>query len=82
MSEENDKKGQRRPGPRPIGEILLEGLPSVPKRDRKPLQQRLLEFVDAPSGDPSEILYQHSVLCQTCLPYRPAVKLGSSAPEW
>jgi hypothetical protein len=70
MSEENDKKGQRRPGPRPIGEILLEGLPSVPKRDRKPLQQRLLEFVDAPSGDPSEILYQHSMLCQTCLPYR------------
>src|ERR1700722_2849115 len=70
MSEENDRKGQRRPGPRQVGEILLAGLPSAPKRDRKTLQQRLLEFVDAPVGDPSEILYQHSVLCQTCLPYR------------
>src|SRR3984957_20156200 len=70
MSEENDRKGQRRPGPRQVGEILPAGLPSAPKRDRKTLQQRLLEFVDAPVGDPSEILYQHSVLCQTCLPYR------------
>ncbi len=26
--------------------------------------------MDAPGGEPSEILYQHSVLCQTCLPYR------------
>jgi hypothetical protein len=58
MSEENDKERPRTPGPQKVGEIVprLKGLPSVPKRDRKPLQQRLLEFVDAPSGDPLEIL--------------------------
>lgn len=42
----------------------------MPKPVRKPLQQRLLDFADLPDGSPSEILYQHSVLCQTCLPYR------------
>ena len=72
MSEEDDKKDHRRTGPQPVGELLpmLKGLPSAPKRGRKPLQQRLLDFVAPTEADPSEILYQHSVLCQTCLPYR------------
>jgi len=66
MSKENNTKDPRRPGPRQVAQILQA------TRDRKSLQQRLLECVDAdaPAGDPSEILYQHSVLCQTCLPYR------------
>ena len=70
MSEDHDKKGQ---GPRPASEALkqLTGLPSLPPRPaRKSLQQRLFDFVETEGGDPSEILYQHSVLCQTCLPYR------------
>jgi len=34
------------------------------------------EIMDAP---PEEITYQHTVLCQTCLPYR---NLGDSVREW
>ena len=52
-------------GPRPV----LELLPSV-RRPPKTLRDRLLE-VDPLLVDPSAdgpILYQHSVLCQTCLP--------------
>jgi Plasmid encoded RepA protein len=73
MSEGTDKKKIGRGSePRAVGEILpmLKELPAVPKRERRPLQQRLLDFVDAPEGETSDILYQHSVLCQTCLPYR------------
>ena len=65
MSEHGDKKGE---GPRPVGEVLkhLTGVPSAPKRSPPtPLQQRLLNFVEEEGGDPSEILYQHSVLCQS-----------------
>lgn len=54
-------------GPRPV----LELLPSLPKPPRS-LTQRLLAadplLVDPKTDGP--ILYQHSVLCQTCLPYR------------
>jgi hypothetical protein len=46
----------------PIGAIL----PKV--RPLTPIQQRLLEM-PAPR-EPESILYQHSVLCQTCMPYR------------
>lgn len=42
----------------------------LPVKPPKALQQRLLDFVPPPAGDYAEVLYQHSVLCQTCLPYR------------
>ena len=44
---------------------------AAPKKPPKLLQQRLLDYAEADAGvEPTEILYQHSVLCQTCLPYR------------
>jgi hypothetical protein len=62
-------------GPKSLGELIpkLKGLPSLkkPKGPRRTLEQRFYDFAEADAGkDPSEILYQHSVLCQTCLPYR------------
>lgn len=60
-----NKRGEK--GPRPVGELVAQRLRRSPP---KALQQRLLDFETAPGGNPSEILYQHSVLCQTCLPYR------------
>jgi hypothetical protein len=67
----DDKKD----GPKAIGELIpkLKELPSLKKSkgSRRTLEQRLFDFAEADAGkDPSEILYQHSVLCQTCLPYR------------
>lgn len=64
-----------KPGPRAVGELLgtLKGVPRPlkPRRTVKPLQQRLLDYAEVEAGaEPTEILYQHSVLCQTCLPYR------------
>lgn len=63
MSDEPDNK---EPGLRPI----LETLPESLKRERA-IRKRLLSdplLVDPSTDGP--ILYQHSVLCQTCLPYR------------
>jgi len=55
---ENDEGGLR-----PVLELIPSGLkpPRAPKR-------RLLELPPPDADD--AILYQHSVLCQTCLPYR------------
>ena len=53
----------------PIGDIL----PKVANRKDitplTPIQERLLTPMDAPD-EVRDILYQHSVLCQTCMPYR------------
>jgi len=64
------------PGPRPIAD-LLPAVPGLPQRhrahrSRTALERRLLDFASTglESAEPGEILYQHSVLCQTCLPYR------------
>lgn len=50
-------------GPRPVLELIPSGLkpPSAQKR-------RLLDFPPLDADD--AILHQHTVLCQTCLPYR------------
>jgi hypothetical protein len=54
-------------GPKPVLELLPGFL-----KPAKPLRDRLREIdpllVDPQADGP--ILYQHSVLCQTCLPYR------------
>lgn len=47
-------------------------LPAIIKPENKPLtpiQERLLAPMDLPD-DVKDILYQHTVLCQTCMPYR------------
>lgn len=58
-----DDKGIQR-----IGELL----PAIIKPQHKPLtpiQERLLSM-PLPNEEDQSILYQHSVLCQTCMPYR------------
>src|SRR5208282_363846 len=57
-----NKKGKDEGGPRPVLELIPRSLqpPSA--------QQRRL--FDLPLDADEEILYQHSVLCQTCLPFR------------
>ena len=58
---------QGRGGPRPIAELLP---PPPPKpKPSFPHLERLDEFVSG-DDDPTRIVYQHSVLCQTFLPYR------------
>ena len=50
-----------------VGEIL----PAIIKPELRPpssIQERLLSM--PADGEDASILYQHSVLCQTCMPYR------------
>jgi hypothetical protein len=63
MSDEPDSK---KPGLR----LIVETVPESLKRERA-IRKRLLSdpFLVDPSTD-GPILYQHSVLCQTCMPYR------------
>ena len=49
----------------PIGDIL----PSLVRPQHRPIS-RIEERLIEPVLDSAEILYQHSVLCQTCMPYR------------
>ncbi len=64
-------------GPRPILELVARAAPKPP---RESLLKRLLDYAEADAGsEPTEILYQHSVLCQTCLPYRDP---GDAVREW
>jgi hypothetical protein len=67
-----DKTEKDEGGPRPVLELVPGGLkpPSAQKR-------RLFEL-PAPNADEA-ILYQHSVLCQTCLPFR---NPGDDVRKW
>ena len=64
---DDGKDDEREEGLRPI----LELLPPLPPRPKLNLPHlgRLDEFVST-DDDPTGIVYQHSVLCQTFLPYR------------
>lgn len=61
------KKDDTTTGMRPIGDLLT----SLPKllKPLTPIQKRLLSMPVEEEGDAS-ILFQHSVLCQTSMPYR------------
>jgi hypothetical protein len=68
----------------PISEILTPKLMRRIKRQAfgpTPIQQRLIEAaaVNVENPDQRSILYQHSVLCQTYLPYR---NPGDNIREW
>lgn len=63
---------RRKDGLTPIGEFLT---PELIKEIKGPslIQQRLIEGAAAQAESPEaarDILYQHTVLCQTCLPFR------------
>src|ERR1019366_8284071 len=65
--------------PEPVGKIL-KGLP-VAKAAQTRIRERLIDaavLLDSPN-DPLSVLYQHSVLCQTCLPFRDP---GDDARVW
>lgn len=73
----------RRDGLTPIGSVggkLLRQL-KAQINGPTPIQQRLIDgaagIVDP--GEPRDILYQHTVLCQTCLPFRDP---GDEARTW
>ena len=53
----------------PIGDILPKVASRKDITPLTPIQERLLTPMDAPE-EVRDILYQHSVLCQTCMPYR------------
>ena len=64
----------------PIGDLLTSrvikrGSRNVPT----PIQQRLIDTAALEPDEPRSILYQHAVLCQTCLPYRDP---GDEIREW
>ena len=65
--------------PKPVGKIL-EALP-VAKVTQTRIRERLIDaavLLNSPN-DPLSVLYQHSVLCQTCLPFRDP---GDDARVW
>lgn len=45
-------------------------LPAIIKPEHKPLTPIQERLIALPAEDDDGILYQHSVLCQTCIPYR------------
>lgn len=51
---------------------ISELLPAVIKPEHRPLSNIKSRLVSMPAQDPNDvdIVYQHSVLCQTCMPYR------------
>lgn len=68
-------------GLRPIGEIIT---PKVIRKIKGPsaIQRRIIEgaAIEIENPDsPRDILYQHTVLCQTCLPFRDP---GDEARTW
>jgi hypothetical protein len=64
----------------PISDIL----PAIVKPETKPLTPIQERLVSMPVGEEDvSILYQHSVLCQTCMPYRdPGEEPRLAAYEW
>jgi Plasmid encoded RepA protein len=75
----DSKEGKSR-GARSVAE-LVDTLKQGRMRVKRAPHERTIDLVPGRSGDASsEILYQHTVLCQTCLPYRDpgdAVRLWS-----
>ena len=67
----------RSPGPKPVKDLLPRKLKPPGATIRRLFNDPLLAGVGADSGE--TILYQHSVLCQTTLPYRDP---GESARTW
>lgn len=62
MSKKTDK------GLTPIGDLLTTLVQRY--KPPTPLQERLLSMPLPADDEDAAILYQHSVLCQTCMPYR------------
>ena len=62
-------KDRRNSALQPIGDILPKVASRKDITPLTPIQERLLTPMDAPE-EVRDILYQHSVLCQTCMPYR------------
>ena len=56
-----------------------ELLPTVLKPEHKPLSTIQERLVSLNEDQDSAIIYQHSVLCQTCMPYRDP---GSQIRAW
>jgi hypothetical protein len=68
MSEDDHRNdGPKEPGLRPVLEILPRTL--KPRRTLRDSLRTVDPFLVDPNAD-GPILYQHSVLCQTCLPFR------------
>src|SRR5690348_4473240 len=59
-------KADRQSAPVSAGELV----PSALKPQRAPVRRALADPFLVDSNAEGPILYQHSVLCQTCLPYR------------
>ena len=71
-----------KPGLTSIGDILTPKFLRQQLNGPTPIQQRLIDGAAADLENPDqarEILYQHTVLCQTCLPFRDP---GDEAREW
>jgi hypothetical protein len=70
------KRGQR--GFTPVGDLIT---PKLLKAIKGPsaIEQRLIDGADLNPDDPRSILFQHTVLCQTCLPFRDP---GDEARTW
>jgi Plasmid encoded RepA protein len=69
----------------PLGEILTPKIVKAMKRSATgptPIQKRLIDgaalLIDSP-GEAQSLVFQHTVLCQTCLPFRDP---GDEARTW
>lgn len=65
--------------PKTPKQLALEGVIAPARSTSKARVRRLLDRGDATDSDPDAILYSHSILCQTGLPYRDP---GDDRREW
>lgn len=63
------------PGLKPVGAVLAD----ITQRPGRVHRRLLDSAVTIAAADPREISYQHSTLCQTCLPYR---NPGETVRSW
>jgi hypothetical protein len=77
LSDQRKRKGYKRKTARTWGQAG-QGVLALPK-PRTLIQKRLIETSGLLVDAPEEIAYQHSILCQTGLPYR---NPGATVREW
>src|SRR5208337_265958 len=73
MADSSDKNNPPDPAQKSLGDVLLN-LPAVRAAKKvntlSRVHRRLIEPIDTEDGDEARLAFQHTVFCQTSLPYR------------
>jgi hypothetical protein len=82
MADSSDKNNPPDPAQKSLGDVLLN-LPAVRAAKKvntlSRVHRRLIEPIEPEDGDDARLAFQHTVFCQTSLPYRDP---GDDVREW